>query len=248
MSWIRTDYTFGPGVYTADGMVNSQFPGLVLNPMETGGEVQAVREINGDLWLLTNCDLDKTSGKLVQSDSTKSSYGLQFCGESNSGYVYRYYTTPGSPPWVPYPVNWTAKLWSVTSNALMFPNTTYGDSGAIVYGNIIAASGNIIAQSGQVMGTSNNNTLTYVPPVYDHYGNAVLSSVHIVLDSVTASSTGTLTVTMYNAAQPNNVGYSVIVWDVTTGAVVTPVTRVAANSFSFSATNTHIYNYMVVAP
>lgn len=96
----RTDYAFNSGQYTADGGITAQDPGLILAPTEIGGELQVIRELNGDLWILTNCDLNKTTQLFTQSDSAKNSYGLQLVGQV-SGAVNRVGKNAGAIPWNP---------------------------------------------------------------------------------------------------------------------------------------------------
>lgn len=96
----RTDYAFNSGQFTSDGGITAQYPGLILTGTETNAELQVVREVNGDCWILTNCDINKTTGLFTQTNSAQKSYGLQLAGQL-SGAVNRFSKNVGAIPWNP---------------------------------------------------------------------------------------------------------------------------------------------------
>lgn len=54
-------YPFGPGVPASqNGIIQKSYPAVEFNPTEVGGEYQEIREINGDLWIVTNAQYNET--------------------------------------------------------------------------------------------------------------------------------------------------------------------------------------------
>lgn len=130
------------------------------------------------------------------------------------------------------------KALAVNSSGVLVLNggtTSLGNSGA--FGGGITAGLPIQATVG--------NVLSYVPPVYVAAGTISPATMHMVYDKITASA-GTTTVTLASAAAYASAAtYFVSVLDTTTNAVVNP-TIVSSTQFSFTSTNTHVYQFFCI--
>jgi hypothetical protein len=116
-----------------------------------------MREVNGDFWVLTNCDLNKTSQLWTQTNPALPSYGARFVGGASGGAIIRYQQIAGAVPWGLTALGGAPAGWSqsaqITEQAFQNPGNL------LTTGSLVAGSATAVAPvSGDVAASRSATT------------------------------------------------------------------------------------------
>jgi hypothetical protein len=144
-----------------------QYPGIILNPIssEVGGQYQAMREINGAQWFLTNADVTTAGFFLINPALPAYAFVRLTNGEIAT------YSAPANSA---QGFSWTL-LWqntSAVSSQGLFNVVNYGAVGNSTTDDSVAILDAYAAASAFANANPNNNACVVFPPLRFGYANA----------------------------------------------------------------------------